>query len=152
MCLSPSLAMTQQWHSTEVKLTGYLCTQSCWQEHSAEERAEARPANPSLCERFFPYVNGNVHHFLSWHWPATAAKPEVSFVCNLCWADESLLCIIKSFLFYNTLLISLQKSSFEWSKLICRLLVLTFLLIFRMWFPWKNRNTALCLRPPNIRP
>lgn len=147
-CVIPHhLQWHKQWHTTEVKPMGLLCTQSCWQEHSAEERQEACSANPS-----FPCVNGDVHHRLSWHWPATAAKPEVSFVCNLCWADESLLCIIRSFLVYNTLLVSLQKSILEWSKLICLFLVLTFLLIFRMWFPQKNRNTDLCLGPADIRP
>lgn len=105
----------------------------------------------SLNKCFFPHVNGNVHHRLSWHWPATAAKPGVFFVCNLCWADKSLLCIIRSFLLYNTLLISLQKSTLQQSKLICLFVVLTFLLIFRMWFPWKNRSTDLCLGPANTR-
>jgi len=33
---------------TDVQPAGFLCTQSCWQEHLAEEREEARPANPSL--------------------------------------------------------------------------------------------------------
>lgn len=82
---------------------------------------------------------------------SNGSKARVSFVCNLCWADKSLLCIIRSLLLYNTLLISLQKSTLQQSKLICLFVVLTFLLIFRMWFLWKNRSTDLCLGPANIR-
>lgn len=57
---------------------------------------------------------------------SNGSKARVSFVCNLCWADKSLLCIIRSLLLYNTLLISLQKSTLQQSKLICLFVVLTF--------------------------
>lgn len=145
--------MTQQWHSTDVKPRGVsLHSEPLAGTFSRREGRSLSCKSFSSHKCFFPCVNGNVHHLLPWYWPAAAAKPEVSSGCNLCWGDESLLCIIRSFLFYNTLLISLQKSSFEWSKLIWVFPVLTFLLIFRMWFPHETRNTDLCRGPANIRP
>lgn len=129
VCLPPSLAMTWQRHSTEVKPMGLLCTQCCWPEVQGEARSLLfKSAKPSLYTSVSFLVS--MEMFITVY-PGTGQQQQQSqrsllFAIsadqmNHCCASSDHFCFITPcpFHYKNPAL----------SKLICLFLVLTFLLI-----------------------